>query len=166
MSRCCLNAGNGCLKVVKGTAAAGTGNVFRLRSALTRRLKYAKGGVILACERNVGATLWRIVEEADAVNKVVEKECATIGSRTDLEVLHLRSRKCIVLERNHRVVEAFAPQFVDERTLFAEAVGMVALRHNNHFGVLTQEGFYLGVTSCVSQEQELHLCSASTDERK
>ena len=50
--------------------------------------------------------------------------------------------------------------------MFAKAVGVVALRHDDYFGMLTQESLHLGGESGISKEEELKFRLALPDERK
>ena len=61
-----------------------------------------------------------------------------------------------MLEEDHGGLQPFAPQLVDQRTLFAQAVGMVALGNDHHLGVSVQQGFCLFVQPQIGQEEELH----------
>ena len=55
---------------------------------------------------------------------------------------------------------------MDERTLFAEAVGVVALRDNDHLRMVAQAGLDFFSEGRIGEEEKLHLSLAHPDERQ
>ena len=62
-----------------------------------------------------------------------------------------------MLEEDDGRSECLAPQFVHQSALFAQSVGVVALRHNHHVVVVAQACFHLLVQVEVSEEEEFGL---------
>src|SRR3712207_9143027 len=92
-----------------------------------------------------------LIKQEDTVAQAVEDESAHIGSSLYLEVF--RTALGIMLEENHRILQAFGHELMHQRTMFAQAVGMVALRNHHCLGMCLQAGYYfvrlqIGRASC------------------
>ena len=124
---------DGVAEVIEGAAAAGAGDILRLRRAQPGSLEDAETRLVECLFGDIA-----IVEEPDAVGKSVDHQGAEVSGGLELEVFLLLSTVAVHLGEDDGVLYAGVHHLVDEGTLVAEAVLVVARADDNHFGMSLQ----------------------------
>ena len=149
MTGSCLDAGNGAFQVVECASAAGARDVFGLAGTYTSGLQDAESSGI----HHFAIYGFSLVEKKYTVAQSVEDKCSHIGCCFNLQVLHFIL--CIVLKEDYRIFQVFLHHLVYQGALFAQSVGMVALRNQHDFRMILQAGDGFVVQSHISDEEEL-----------
>ena len=160
MLGCLLYLGDGFTKIVEGSAASRTTDILGLAGAQTGCLKYSESGFIYCLGRDVS-----IVHQPDTIGQTINHQGSHISSSLQLEVALLLLAVLVHLGENHRVLQAGIHHLVNQCTLVAQTVLMIAYADNHHLRMSLQTGdIFLGRSSKL-QGEELHVCLDAGDER-
>ena len=160
MLSCLLDLGDGFTKIVEGSAASRTTDILCLAGAQTGCLKYSESGFIYCLGRDVS-----IVHQPDTIGQTINHQGSHISSSLQLEVALLLLAVLVHLGKDHRVLQAGIHHLVNQCTLVAQAVLMIAYADNHHLRMSLQTGdIFLGRCT-ILQGEELHVCLDAGDER-
>ena len=113
--------------------------------------------------RQGALALARQGKQEDAIGDLVKEQGTHVGGSAQLELFALLGAELVVLEKDDGIGQPLVPEFVYQSAEFARAVGMVALCHNHHLGMLSQAGFHLIAEGGKREEEELYAGRARAD---
>ena len=160
MLGCLLDLGDGFTKIVEGSAASRTTDILGLAGAQTGCLEYSESGFIYCLGRDVS-----IVHQPDTIGQTINHQGSHIGCCLQLEVALLLLAVLVHLCENHRVLQAGIHHLVNQCTLVAQAVLVIAYADNHHLWMSLQAGDVFLGWSTKLQGEELHVGLDAGDER-
>ena len=105
-----------------------------------------------------------LIEYKDTVAKPVKDQSSHVGRSFYLQILRIILR--IMLEENNRILQPLCHQLMHQCTVLTQTVRMVALRDDNHFGMLFQTGNHFIRLCHIRHKQEFEFCITSSHQRQ